>query len=445
MGQGPFGRRGLTGAKGVAGAPGLQGAVGPAGVAGPPGAPGAQGGDGADGMRGRTGAQGRTGLTGPKGKQGAAGRKGQRGPRGNPGAQGDPGAKGPSGVEGPAGPTGVPGQRGVRGATGATGEQGPKGFAGAPGAAGVAGDVGPVGYPGPCLGPYTKGPRNAEEPVPSAEEFGPSPPEERIPESNPFFQVYSYYSSEKINDETKVKEQLTKRELRFKEKLEVITEQVDKYNKEVEDGTTKQTEARTCFDLKSFNPSLKSGYYYVDPNGGCHEDAIKVHCDFENEDKIITCVDPLHTTTVPRAHWESKIYSGSSEKFFEEHHGLGSIEYTADLEQMELLGYLSTHSVQNITINCKERPVWLNQMTGGHASAMRFKGIKQAVFKHNGGKLTPKVLSDDCQYGSKSWRSTVLEFSSNRYIRLPITDFAPSKVSNRNAEYGLDMGPVCFW
>merc|ERR1711970_323118 len=122
-----------------------------------------------------------------------------------------------------------------------------------------------------------------------------------------------------------------------------------------------------------------------------------------------------------------------------------SIEYTADLEQMELLGYLSTHSVQNITINCKERPVWLNQVTGGYESAMRFRGIKQAVFQHNGGKLAPKVLSDDCKYGAKSWRSTVLEFSSNRYIRLPITDFAPSKISNRNAEYGLDMGPVCFW
>jgi len=228
---------------------------------------------------------------------------------------------------------------------------------------------------------------------------------------------------------------LTERELKFKEKLEVITDQVDKYNKKVEDGTSKQTEARTCFDLKSFNPDLKSGYYYIDPNGGCHEDAIKVHCDFEDEDKIITCVEPQHTTSVPRAHWESKIYSDSSEKFFEEHHGLGSIKYTADLEQMELLGYLSEHSLQNVTINCKERSVL----------GFRFKGTKRAIFQQNGGKFTPTVLSDDCQYEAKSWRSTVLEFTSNRYIRLPITDFAPSKVSNKNAEYGLDMGPVCFW
>jgi len=257
--------------------------------------------------------------------------------------------------------------------------------------------------------------------------------------------VYSYYSREKIDDETKVMEKLTDRELKFKEKLEIITDQVDKFNKEVEDGTTKETEARTCFDLKSFNPSLKSGYYYIDPNGGCHEDAIRVHCNFENEEKIITCVPPQHTTSISRKAWDSEILSGSSEKFFEEHHELGGIEYSADLEQMEFLGLLSSRAVQNVTINCKERPVWLNHMTGGYESAMRFKGLKETVFQRNGGKYTPKVLSDDCSYGSKSWRSTVLEFNTHKYNRLPITDFAPSKVSNRNAEFGIDMGPVCYY
>jgi len=260
-------------------------------------------------------------------------------------------------------------------------------------------------------------------------------------------QLFQYYSSEEVTDEKVVLEKLTDRELKFKEKLDIISEQVEKFNKKTEDGTSKQTNARTCFDLKSFNPDLKSGYYYIDPNGGCHEDAIKVHCDFEDEDKIITCVPPQHTTSVVRAHWESKIYSGSSEKYFEEHHGLGSIKYVADREQMEFLGLLSNNAVQNITINCKERPVWYNQMTGTYENAMKFKGIKESVFEQSRtvNRYTPKVLNDDCSYGSKSWRTTTLEFTQHKYIRLPITDFAPSKVSNVNAEYGLDMGPVCFY
>ena len=126
---------------------------------------------------------------------------------------------------------------------------------------------------------------------------------------------------------------------------------------------------------------------------------------------------------------------------------LFQIKYSADFAQMEFLGLLSNRAVQNITINCKERPVWFNQMTGGYESAMRFKGIKEVIFQQSRseGKYTPKVLSDDCSYGSKSWRSTVLEFNQHKYIRLPITDFSPSKVSNRNAEYGVDMGPVCFY
>jgi len=247
------------GAKGDPGADGAPGENGPAGPEGPQGEPG---------VRGPQGAAGDAGFPGYKGKAGAQGRKGRRGPRGAAGAQGAAGEKGPAGPQGPAGPTGVPGQRGNRGATGETGPQGPKGFGGANGAPGDPGDAGPVGYPGPCVGPFTKGPSDGGEPEPSPEEFEPSPPEERIPETNPFYQVFKYYSSEKVNDEKKVMEKLSDRELKFKEKLEVITEQVDKFTKDVEDGTSKQTEARTCFDLKSFNPELKSGYYYIDPNGG---------------------------------------------------------------------------------------------------------------------------------------------------------------------------------
>jgi len=259
--------------------------------------------------------------------------------------------------------------------------------------------------------------------------------------------VYRYYSSEKVDDEKKVIEKLTDRELAFKEKLEEITNQVEKFTKEEETGLSKQTEARTCFDLKSFNPELKSGYYFVDPNGGCHEDAIKVHCNFENEDQIVTCVPPTQTSSVPKAHWESQIYSGSSEKFFEEHHGLGSIKYAGDREQLEYLGLLSNNAVQNMTIHCKERPVWFNQQTGGYETAMKFKGLKETIFQEGKpeGKYTPKVLSDDCSYASRSWRSTVLEFNNQKYIRLPILDFAPLRSNNANAEYGIDMGPVCFY
>lgn len=242
-------------------------------------------------------------------------------------------------------------------------------------------------------------------------------------------------------------EKLNGQELLFKNKLDEITKKVDKFIASP-DGKTQMTAARTCADLKAYNPELPSGMYFIDPNRGCHEDAIKVQCNFnEEEDKIETCVSPAKTSAVENSHWESKVLSASADKYFDEHHGLGSLDYTAEMTQMKYLGLLSNNAVQNITINCKERPVWFNEMTGGYENAMKFKGMKDSVFEKtkSESKFTPKVLKDECAFATKSWRSTTLQFTSNKYIRLPIVDFAPSKIANRNAEYGIEMGPVCFY
>jgi hypothetical protein len=228
--------------------------------------------------------------------------------------------------------------------------------------------------------------------------------------------------------------------------LDEITEKVNKFVKKP-DGKTKMTAARTCNDLKAYHPEIESGDYYVDPNRGCHEDAIKVHCDFSDEEKIVTCVDPAHTTSVPKAHWETKVLSASSDKYFDEHHGLGSLDYSAEMTQMKYLGLLSNNAVQNVTMHCRHRAVWFNSVSGGYENAMKFKGMKETIFQktRDDGKYSPKVMVDDCQYLSKTWKTTVLQFTSNKYIRLPIVDFAPSKIDDTNAEYGLDLGPVCFY
>merc|ERR1711872_320510 len=398
-------------------------------------------------------------MGGPAGPPGARGDRGPQGPSGDKGEVGFPGPQGPDGDAGDRGRRGQKGDTGFmgyKGKTGPTGDQGPKGFPGANGQQGDPGDAGPPGLPGPSTIPpwmggglpdgATKGGDEEERPP---EEEGPSEPEERVPENNPFFQVYRYYSAtaKDETDEKTVMSKLNGQELLFKNKLEEITKKVNKFVAKP-DGKSQETAARTCNDLKAYNPELPSGMYFIDPNRGCHEDAIKVQCNFnDEEDKIETCVSPVKTSAVPKAHWESKVMSASADKYFDEHHGLGSLDYTAEMTQMKYLGLLSNNAVQNVTIHCKERPVWFNQQTVGYESAMKFKGMKETVFAKtkSDGKYTPKVLKDECAFTAKSWRSTVLQFTSNKYIRLPIVDFAPSKISNRNAEYGLEMGPVCFY
>ena len=76
---------------------------------------------------------------------------------------------------------------------------------------------------------------------------------------------------------------------------------------------------------------------------------------------------------------------------------------------------------------------------------MKFKGMNDQIFeKSKSERFTPTVLNDDCQYKSKVWKTTVFEFKSRKFIRLPIVDFAPSTTDNRNSEFGIELGPVCF-
>lgn len=81
----------------------------------------------------------------------------------------------------------------------------------------------------------------------------------------------------------------------------------------------------------------------------------------------------------------------------------------------------------------------------GFENAMKFKGINEQVFEQSkAGRYTPKVIKDDCQYANSNWKTTVLEFNSHKFIRLPIVDFAPAVTSNQKAEFGVALGDVCF-
>merc|ERR1711890_147783 len=209
------------------------------------------------------------------------------------------------------------------------------------------------------------------------------PPDERIPDNNPFLTVYRYYSSEKASDEKSVISKLSGQELLFKNKLGELTKKVNKFMSNP-DGS-KESPARTCNDLNAYNPELKTGFYWIDPNRGCTEDAVKVHCNFDGEDTITTCVPPTKTLSVEKSRWSSKIFSASTDKYFDEHHNLGKLDYTA------------SHARMKYTI---------------------FQRTKDE------GKLSPKALKDECAYMSKTWKSTVLEFSSQNFKR-------PGRIWNR--------------
>jgi len=233
----------------------------------------------------------------------------------------------------------------------------------------------------------------------------------------------------------------------FKTKLGKLSNKVTMFTSDPKG--TKESPARTCADLKAYNPDINSGYYYIDPNRGCKEDAILVHCNFTEVDdmeRVITCVEPKMKQTVPQRHWATEIKSNSADKYFIEDHNLGEIEYTAEWSQMKYLGLLNNDAYQNVTIQCINRAVWFDQKTRGFESAMKFRGLKDQVFEKTkeDGKFTPTVIRDDCSYQTNKLAETVLELNSHKYIRLPITDFATAAGSKASI-FGLELGPVCFY
>lgn len=220
------------------------------------------------------------------------------------------------------------------------------------------------------------------------------------------------------------------------------------------DGS-KKFPARTCQDIIAFHPDSKSGYYWVDPNKGCIEDAIKVKCEFKNVDseeektEIITCVDPSVVRSVEKDNWPSKVKT-DAEKWFVEDHQFGKIEYKASMSQLTYLGYLNREATQSVTIHCKKSPVWFDNRKDqrNYNKALAFRGLDDQEYRHdvsnNESRFSPKVIQDDCQYHSNNWKQTKLEFSSHKFIRLPITDFAPVRDTDSDAMFGIDLGPVCF-
>ena len=56
-----------------------------------------------------------------------------------------------------------------------------------------------------------------------------------------------------------------------------------------------------------------------------------------------------------------------------------------------------------------------------------------------------KVLQDECNKKDNQWHKAVFEFSSKITTRLPIIDVAVYDVANSGEEFGIELGPVCFY
>merc|ERR1712183_744727 len=452
---GPVGQPGARGDRGPAGTPGADGEKGADGIKGETGFNGAEGAVGDRGDTGDRGSKGDTGFMGFKGAKGPRGSKGTRGLPGYMGPQGDIGEKGPLGPSGPMGPAGISGPVGLPGRKGPSGDPGPKGYAGKNGRQGPPGPPGPPGLAGPSMLPpwmgggladgESKGPVVEREEPEEPEEGDEEPPPNEV---NPFYRVYQFYSSKKT---TPTDNDVNVMENKFKTKVEELKTEFSRIDKPDE---TKDYPARTCRDIHAYHPEAKSGLFWIDPNQGCKDDAIQVTCTFsvneDDEPTVTTCVDPAEKQSVPQRTWASKMHS-RAQKWFDEDHELAKLKYNANLSQLRYLGLLSKTATQDVKVHCKKYVVWHDKMNRNFDRAMRFMGTQEQEFlykdvnsKSSKSRFVPEVITDGCSANSNSVAHTHLRFTSRKFIRLPIVDFAPSYPESPKSEFGIELGPVCF-
>merc|ERR1711963_125161 len=359
---------------------------------------GAQGSPGPPGMPGLMGSPGKPGIVGPPGPQGNAGQpgiKGDVGPLGPPGLQGAPGDQG---IEGP------PGPKGTSGDTGPKGDHGPLGPPGAPGPPGEL----------PLLPPDILFQRDAPF------KAGRSKREVRGDNGDGSGQSRPQQDSD----------------------VDLITVYTDIYNMRIELEKikkpigTRNSPARTCQDLHYGHPQMKDGFYWIDPNLGMPDDAVKVWCNMESGGE--TCVSPdVHASRMPNIPWRK-----STEGWYSTLRGGFRISYDSmGPVQLTFLRLLSNEAYQNFTYTCINSAAWYDTTTGNHNNAIKLQGDNEDEFSPV--ENSPNILMDGCR-AKRRESKTVFEVRTKKLGQLPLVDFYPIDYGKPHQAFGFEVGPVCF-
>jgi len=348
------------------------------------------------------------GTSGVKGETGEKGERGLNGPPGLPGYKGEPGPLGPIGMKGAMGPSGLPGLEGPPGPKGTAGKTGPKGERG------LAGPPGPSGPPGelPLLPPDI------------------------------LFQRDS--SSSSLRNKREIRGDKSNLKTAEDEELDLITVYTDIYNIKIELEKlrkplgTRDSPARTCQDLHYGHPQMKDGFYWIDPNLGVVEDAVKVYCNMTAGGE--TCVYPdVHASRMPNIPWRKSVngwYSSLRGGFKISYDSLGPVQLT-------FLRLMSQTAYQNFTYTCLNSAAWYDASTASYNHAIKLQGDNEEEFSADNNK--PNILMDGCKTKHTNKESkTIFEVRTGKLGQLPLVDFFPSDYGRPRQAFGFEVGPVCF-
>lgn len=182
-------------------------------------------------------------------------------------------------------------------------------------------------------------------------------------------------------------------------------------------GESKLYASRSCRDLFLDHPDKESGDYWIDPNLGCTDDAILVHCDKTTKETCLTA----ETHRVINATW----YTGKSKRiFYSAMRGGGKFTY-ADKVQLLFLRLLSIHARQTVTFTCRNVEANLEFLSSSNVVLRDYE-----------------VIENTCNSGE--WGRAVISYETALTDNLPFEDFSVGDLGAEDQEFGLEMGKVCF-
>lgn len=196
-----------------------------------------------------------------------------------------------------------------------------------------------------------------------------------------------------------------------------------------------QSPGLTCRHLFETDSIKESGEYWIDPNRGPVDDAIKVHCNVDNRQSCIN-VDEAD---------EVKLYKALPTNNNNNNHGLvwliqqlrfTNFAYAAPKNQIGALQRLSSEASQSITVHCENSKVdsanrsvsllsWNDRMLNNAA---------ESTFRYS-------VVTDTCTGDAVG--AAELKYETNRPERLPIFDVGVWDVGETK-KFGVKVGQVCF-
>ena len=175
--------------------------------------------------------------------------------------------------------------------------------------------------------------------------------------------------------------------------------------------------------------------YWVDPNLGMVDDAVKVYCNMSSGE---TCVYPdVHASKMPNIPWRKSgtgWYSTLRGGFKITYDSVGDV-------QMRFLRLLSENARQNFTYTCINSVAWYDDAARSYNQALTFKGDNDE--RMGAAKHKPRVLLDGCKV-RRSEEKSVFEMKTKRTAMLPIVDFKPVDYGLPHQAFGFEVGPVCF-